>query len=89
MRAFATSSLILVALVAALALNPRTIRHGGRRPVQRRASCRPGRRAPGSAESAAIADVLAFEKATEAAVVRGDTAYLERALGADIPLHAR
>jgi hypothetical protein len=35
---------------------------------------------PGSAESAAIAEVIAFEKATEAAVVRGDIAYLERAL---------
>jgi uncharacterized protein DUF4440 len=40
----------------------------------------PGAPAPGSAESAAIAEVLAFEKATEAAVVRGDVAYLERAL---------
>ena len=40
----------------------------------------PGTPPPGSAESAAIADVIAFEKATEAAVVRGDTAYLERAL---------
>jgi hypothetical protein len=40
----------------------------------------PGTPAPGSAESAAIAQVIAFEKATEAAVVRGDTAYLERAL---------
>ena len=40
----------------------------------------PGTPAPGSAESATIAEVIAFEKATEAAVVRGDTAYLERAL---------
>ena len=40
----------------------------------------PGTPAHGSAESAAIAEVIAFEKATEAAVVRGDTAYLERAL---------
>jgi hypothetical protein len=40
----------------------------------------PGTPAPGGAESAAIAEVIAFEKATEAAVVRGDTAYLERAL---------
>jgi hypothetical protein len=40
----------------------------------------PGAPAPGSAESAAIAEVLAFEKATEAAVVRGDTAFIERAL---------
>jgi hypothetical protein len=40
----------------------------------------PGTPAPGNAESAAIAEVIAFEKATEAAVVRADTAYLERAL---------
>ena len=40
----------------------------------------PGTPAPGSAESAAIAEVIAFEKATEAAVVRGDTAFLEKAL---------
>jgi hypothetical protein len=40
----------------------------------------PGTPAPGSAESAAIAEVIAFEKATEAAVVRGDTPYLDRAL---------
>jgi uncharacterized protein (TIGR02246 family) len=35
---------------------------------------------PGAAEAKSVADVLAFEKATEAAVVRGDTAFLERAL---------
>ena len=40
----------------------------------------PGTPAPGNAESAAIAEVIAFEKATEAAVVRGDTAFLEKAL---------
>jgi hypothetical protein len=40
----------------------------------------PGTPAPDSAESAAIAEVIAFEKATEAAVVRGDTAFLEKAL---------
>ena len=40
----------------------------------------PGTPTPGGAETTAIADVLAFEKATEAAVVRGDTAALERAL---------
>ena len=40
----------------------------------------PGTPAPGSAEAATIAEVIAFEKATEAAVVRGDTAQLERAL---------
>jgi hypothetical protein len=40
----------------------------------------PGAPAPSSAEAATIAEVLAFEKATEAAVVRGDTAFLDRAL---------
>jgi len=40
----------------------------------------PGVPTPGTQERAAIAEVLAFEKATEAAVVRGDTAFLERAL---------
>jgi uncharacterized protein DUF4440 len=40
----------------------------------------PGTPAPGNAQSAAIAEVIAFEKATEAAVVRGDTAFLEKAL---------
>src|SRR5262245_52439675 len=40
----------------------------------------PGTPTPSAAENAAVAEVLAFEKATEAAVVRGDTAYLERAL---------
>lgn len=40
----------------------------------------PGTPPPGTAEKAAIAEVIAFERATEAAVVRGDTAYLERAL---------
>jgi hypothetical protein len=40
----------------------------------------PGVATPGAQERTAIAEVLAFEKATEAAVVRGDTAFLERAL---------
>jgi hypothetical protein len=40
----------------------------------------PGTPAPGAAEKAAIGEVIAFERATEAAVVRGDTAFLERAL---------
>jgi uncharacterized protein (TIGR02246 family) len=35
---------------------------------------------PSAADQATVADVLAFEKATEAAVVRGDAAALERAL---------
>jgi uncharacterized protein (TIGR02246 family) len=40
----------------------------------------PGTPAPSAADQATVAEVLAFEKATEAAVVRGDTAALERAL---------
>jgi uncharacterized protein (TIGR02246 family) len=40
----------------------------------------PGTPAPGAADRATVAEVLAFEKATEAAVVRGDTSALERAL---------
>jgi uncharacterized protein (TIGR02246 family) len=40
----------------------------------------PGTPAPSVAGQATVAEVLAFEKATEAAVVRGDTAALERAL---------
>ncbi len=45
-----------------------------------RASFRRARLRPAARRSAAIAEVIAFEKATEAAVVRGDTAFLERAL---------
>jgi uncharacterized protein (TIGR02246 family) len=40
----------------------------------------PGVPAPGAADAATIADLLAFEKGMEAAVVAGDTAFLERAL---------
>ena len=40
----------------------------------------PGAPAPTPAEAAKIAEVIAFEKEMEAAVVRGDTAFLERAL---------
>jgi uncharacterized protein (TIGR02246 family) len=40
----------------------------------------PGVAAPTAADASAIADVLVFEKAMEAAVVAGDTAFLERAL---------
>jgi hypothetical protein len=39
--------------------------------------------APNAAEAATIAEVLAFEKDMEAAVVRGDVKFLERALTAD------
>jgi hypothetical protein len=39
--------------------------------------------APNAADAAAIAEVLAFEKEMEAAVVRGDVKFLERALTSD------
>lgn len=40
----------------------------------------PGAPAPTPEQAARIAEVIAFEKEMEAAVVRGDTAFLERAL---------
>jgi hypothetical protein len=42
-----------------------------------------GAPAPGDADRAKIAEVLAFEKQMEAAVVRGDVTFLDRALSAD------
>ena len=39
--------------------------------------------APSHADAAKIAEVLAFEKEMEAAVVRGDVAFLDRALSSD------
>ena len=39
--------------------------------------------APGAADAATIAEVLAFEKEMEAAVVRGDVKFLDRALTPD------
>jgi hypothetical protein len=80
MRALATSSVILVALIAALAAQSQTDPSWRPKTSSAPSLVPPGTPPPGPAESAAIADVLAFEKATEAAVVRGDTAYLERAL---------
>jgi uncharacterized protein DUF4440 len=43
----------------------------------------PGAPTPSAADAATIAEVLAFEKAMEAAVVRGDVAFLDRALSSD------
>jgi hypothetical protein len=40
----------------------------------------PGASPPSVADAAAIAELMAFEREMEAAVVRGDTAFLERAL---------
>jgi Domain of unknown function (DUF4440) len=80
MRAFVTSSVMVVALVAALSAQSQTDPSWRPKTSSAPSLVPPGTLAPGPAESAAIAEVLAFEKATEAAVVRGDTAYLERAL---------
>ena len=43
----------------------------------------PGVPAPSAADAATIAEVLAFEKQMEAAVVRGDVKFLDRALSPD------
>jgi hypothetical protein len=43
----------------------------------------PGAPAPSADDAKKIAEVLAFEKQMEAAVVRGDVAFLDRALSAD------
>ena len=80
MRAFATSSVIAVALVATLAAQSQTDPSWRPKTASAPSLVPPGTPAPGPAESAAIAEVLAFETATEAAVVRGDIAFLERAL---------
>jgi hypothetical protein len=81
MRALLTS-VVLVSLLAIGGLLAQSAGDTAWRPKTGPASSLvpPGTPAPGSAESATIAEVIAFEKATEAAVVRGDTAALERAL---------
>jgi hypothetical protein len=81
MRAFVISSaIVVVTLVVALVAQSQNDPSWRPKTSSAPSLVPPGTPPPGSAESAAIADVLAFEKATEAAVVRGDTAYLERAL---------
>ena len=81
MRALLTS-LVLITVLAVGGLLAQSAGDTTWRPKTGAASSLvpPGTPAPGSAESATIAEVIAFEKATEAAVVRGDTASLERAL---------
>ena len=76
------TSVVLVSLLAIGGLLAQSAGDASWRPKTAPASSLvpPGAPAPGSAESATIAEVIAFEKATEAAVVRGDTAQLERAL---------
>ena len=43
----------------------------------------PGVPAPGAADAATIAEVMAFEKQCDDAAVKGDVAFLERALSSD------
>ena len=52
-------------------------------PGSRSASVPPGVPAPGAADAATIADVMAFEKQCDDAAVTGDVAFLERALSSD------
>jgi Domain of unknown function (DUF4440) len=80
MRSFATVSVIGVALLAVLAAQSPNDPSWRPKTSAPPSLVAPGTPPPGAAESTAIAEVLAFEEATEAAVVRGDTAYLERAL---------
>ncbi len=81
MRVLSTSCVLVLVLVLGLAAQSAS-RDASWRPKTgpRPSLVPPGTPTPGAAETSAIADVLAFEKATEAAVVRGDTAALERAL---------
>lgn len=74
--------LFALVLAAAAGLSAQSSRDASWRPKTSPAPSpvAPGTPAQSAAEKATVADVLAFEKATEAAVVRGDTTALERAL---------
>ena len=80
MRARLISFILIFA--AAVALSAQSSRDASWRPKTAPAPSPmpPGTPMPSAADQATVAEVLAFEKATEAAVVRGDTAALERAL---------
>src|SRR5215510_15218992 len=80
MRALVTSSVLVMVLIVGLSAQSATDPSWRPKTSPPSSLVPPGTPAPGAAESAAIAEVIAFEKATEAAVVRGDTAFLEKAL---------
>jgi len=80
MRALLTSCVLLVVLIAGVSTQSSNDSSWRPKTSPPPSLVPPGTPTPGSAEHAAIAEVIAFEKSTEAAVVRGDTAYLERAL---------
>jgi hypothetical protein len=81
MRTWITASVLSVALAAPL-LAQQSVAPSTFRPKTGPAPTLvpPGAPAPTPEQSARIAEVIAFEKEMEAAVVRGDTAFLERAL---------
>ena len=85
MRAPLVSSILWLFLVCAVSAQQSTPPDGVRRPKTSPApSLVPAGVPPASAKDAAtIADVLAFERDMEAAVVRGDVAFLDRALSPD------
>jgi uncharacterized protein DUF4440 len=82
MRVWVVSTLLLLTITSAAAQQAATpVRKPKTGPAP---SLTPtGVPAPSAADAATIADVLAFEKDMEAAVVRGDVKFLERALTPD------
>jgi len=70
-----TAVLILISICSVSAQQTRS--SGSASPVP------PGAPAPSAADTATIAELIAFEKAMEAAVVRGDVAFLDWALSSD------
>jgi hypothetical protein len=82
MRVWVVSTLLLLTITSAAAQQPAaSVRKPKTGPAP---SLTPtGVPAPGAADAAAIAEVLAFEKDMEAAVVRGDVKFLDRALTPD------
>jgi uncharacterized protein DUF4440 len=83
MRALAASSVLVIALASvAAAQKPATpVRHPKTGPAPSLVPT--GVPAPSAADAAKIAEVLAFEKDMEAAVVRGDVKTLDKMLSAD------